>query len=137
MKNNIKEIIEESGHELENKTVSILKKEGWISLYPSYYTDKITSKTREADIIAKKEFSISNSQNLENIHKENKILIKLFISCKFIKNEIIFGFSEKDITKTMELVKKQLSLNEEGLKIDESFLQFHHYNKEKKCSEKE
>lgn len=136
MEKNIKEIIEESGHELENKTVSILEKNGWICLHPSYYTDKITSKSREADIIAKKEFLISDYKDIENFPKEKKILIKLFISCKFIKNQIIFAFGEKNIIKATELVKEQLSLNKEDLERNELFLQFHHYNKEKSVVKK-
>lgn len=137
MKDNIiKEIIEKSGHELENKAVSILEKNGWRCLHPSYYTDKITSKPREADIIAKKEFSIFDYKDIENFPKKKKILIKLFISCKFIKNEIIFKFSEKDKIKATALVKEQLSLNKEDLKNNELFLQFHHYNKENNVAKK-
>lgn len=131
MKDNIKKIIEESGHEFENKVVLILEKNGWSCLHPSHYTDKITGKAREADIIAKKEFSIYDYQNLENIPKENKILIKLFISCKFINNKIMFGFRKKNINEAMKLVKEQLSLNDEDLNRNLSVLQFHHYIKEK------
>lgn len=136
MKNNIKEIIEESGHKLEDKTVSILEKNNWSCLHPSYYIDKITGKTREADIIAKKEFPIFDYKNAENTPKENKILIKLFIACKFIKDKVVFGFNKKDTVRAINLVKEQLSLNDEDLKRNESVLPFHHYNKEKNVAKK-
>ncbi|MFH1656167.1 MAG: hypothetical protein ABH956_00125 [Candidatus Nealsonbacteria bacterium] len=133
---NIKEIIEQSGHELENEAVLILEKNNWSCISSSYYVDNITGKSREVDIIAKKEFSIFDIENIENISKKKKILIKLFISCKFIKDDIVFWFGKKNIIKANELVKNGLSLNQEELERNESVLKFHHYNIEKNVANK-
>jgi len=94
----IKEIIEESGNTFHFEVVDFLRKKDWGVLISPYYSDSISNKSREVDIIAEKDFLIENE--LED--KTGLIRVRFFIECKYIKKEIVFWFDKKDTEKALK-----------------------------------
>lgn len=94
----IEKIIEESGNTFHFEVVDFLRKRDWRVLVSPYYTDSISNKSREVDIVAEKEFFI------EGIWEEKIGLlgVRFFIECKYIINETIFWFDKKDIERAIE-----------------------------------
>lgn len=108
IKDDPKEIIKNSGNNFHIKVLNYLKEQGWTTLISPYYTDNITSKPREIDIIAEKAISF------DNIYKDIKgtISLKLFIECKYISRNTVFWFGEKDYKKAKSWVIKNTPHNE-------------------------
>jgi len=93
----IKEIIIKSGNNFHYKVVEFLKTNGWDVLVSPYYCDNITNKSRELDIIAEKLIPVQDmGQFLGDIK------IRIFVECKYIKNEVVFWFDDIDRKKAEE-----------------------------------
>jgi len=125
MKHNdpILEIIEKSGNGFHLKVSDHLKSLGWDVDISQYYSDPVTGKPREIDIIAKKNFPISDSG--ENI------LISFFIECKYVNSENVIWFIDKDLEKTKKLISSNRVMRDcedYQLKIiNGTSIKMHHY----------
>lgn len=95
-----KEIIETSGNNFHCKVIDYFKNNGWHFLISPYYTDNVTNKPREIDLIVEKAFPYSDTFE----RKYGSINVKLFIECKYIPQVNVFWFADKDTNKTKELV---------------------------------
>lgn len=107
--NQISKIIEKSGHDFHLKVSKKLRDLGWNTVDNHYYNDPDSGKAREIDIIATKEYPVhGDSFN----HVNEKIIIKLFIECKYINSPTIFWFKNRDINRAIELSKDSEILND-------------------------
>ena len=96
----VKDIISQSGNTFHSSVVQYMTNRDWTVLISPYYNDNVTNKPREIDIIAEKEF------NITNFHGEPKgtINARLFIECKYIPRINVFWFHFKDKQKVKELI---------------------------------
>src|SRR3989344_8630415 len=87
-KESIENIVENSGHKLHLKVVSLLENEGWQVTVSPHYIDELSDKPREIDIVAKKSFTyISNADN-----ETKRFYLLLAIDCKYLtQNVVIWG----------------------------------------------
>lgn len=88
----VDKLIDDSGIITHYKVIDKLKESGWSVLISPYYYDNIANSIREIDIVAEKQFNSSTSLN-----SSVQINVQLFIECKYIKQEIVFWFDDKDI----------------------------------------
>ncbi len=95
-------IIQKSGHDFHSKVSNFLIEVGWKVIDSPHYNDPDSDKSREIDIEAKKEFVVRYG-NFDR--REEKIVVKLYIECKYIKSPIVFWFKEKNKEKSIELAK--------------------------------
>lgn len=96
------EIIENSGNSFHCKIIDYFKKNGWYFLISPYYTDNVTNKPREIDLIVEKAFPYSD--HIEQ--KYGSVNVKLFIECKYISKVNVFWFADKDLISTKNLVSR-------------------------------
>lgn len=119
----ILKIIEKSGNGFHLKVNDHLKSLGWDVDISQYYSDPVTGKPREIDIIAKKKFQIGDS-------REN-ILMRFFIECKYVSDENVIWFMDKDLEKTKELISSNRILRdceEYQLRVTDGIeTKIHHY----------
>ena len=114
----IKKIIQKSGNSFHFKVLRRLEELGWQIIISPYYTDNLTNKPREIDLVAEKEFPIKNFANefLGNIN------VQLFIECKYIPQKTVFWFHDKNISETQSLI-----VNSAGLDQYDRDIPKHHY----------
>jgi len=111
-----REIIENSGNSFHYEVVQYLRsrsddKKWEVSISP-YYSDNVTGKAREVDIIAES----------YRIKEEYAIKLRLFIECKKSASETVLWFDKMEYEKAYNLAKENMNLPE-GNKIINS----HHY----------
>lgn len=114
----INKIIKESGNNFHSNVVSSLREKGWTVLISPYYNDNVSDKPREIDLIAEKGFDVKSGFN-EWIGTIN---IKLFIECKYINQNIVFWFDNKERHKAEELV-----INSTPMRKNNIYTMKHHY----------
>ena len=102
-----------------NQTVlNYLKQKEWTVLVSPCYSDNFPGKPREIDLIAEKAITVNNPFSpLLGV-----VRVKLFIECKYIPQQVVFWFHDKDINKATELVLKETQLSKGDV-----FNQKHHY----------
>ncbi len=122
------ELIEESGHNFHYKVVVFLRNQGWNVDISPYYNDNFTDKPREIDIIAEKEYEIRGSWGDKWIGSIN---VRLFIECKYIANETVFIFDNKNLTRVTERILRDTPLKDPG---QCSITTKHRYFKEEKVA---
>lgn len=86
MNQKLKETIQKSGNNLHMRVVEFFENQKWEVDLSSYYYDDTTAKPREIDIIASKQFDVSD-------HGGNRVgsfEVSLFVECKYFKNDIAF-----------------------------------------------
>ena len=93
-------IIQKSGHTFHLKIANKLEELGWIVTNSPYYNDPDSDKAREIDIIAQKEYPVNDIYRSEN---PEKIIIKLFIECKYINSSTVFWLKKRNLKKAKEL----------------------------------
>src|SRR3989304_4244472 len=76
----VKVIIDQSGNTFHCKVLKYLQEKGWIVLISPYYNDNVSSKPREIDLIAEKEFNVEDGLRTPF----RTVKVKLFIECKYI-----------------------------------------------------
>lgn len=109
LNNKVSKIIEKSGHDFHLRVSKKLRDLGWATIDNHYYNDPDSGKAREIDIIATKEYLI---------HKDpfnrftEKIIIKLFIECKYINSPTVFWFKNRDLDNAIKLSKDNEILND-------------------------
>ena len=88
-----KHIIKNSGNNFHCKVVSYFKDKGWHTLISPYYTDNVTNKPREIDLVVEKEFLYGDG------YKDTlgTINVKLYIECKLIPKINVYWFSDKEV----------------------------------------
>ena len=114
----IKKIIEQSGNTFHCKVLRYFQEKGWTVLISPYYNDNVSSKPREIDLIAEKAFDAKNWHG----RFIGTVNVKLFIECKYISQNTVFWFHDKNIQEAEELVIKTTPL-----KKDNTYTQKHHY----------
>ena len=99
-KRQVHDLIATSGNTLHKKVTQLLKSHGWRVTVSPYYLDQVSEKAREIDLIAEKTWPYGDQ------HPESRgsIAIRLFIECKYIPNETVFWFAEKDSEAALRLV---------------------------------
>ncbi len=104
----IKKIIEQSGNNLHYKVVDFLRENGWYVSVSPYYADNFSEKPREIDIIAEKNYPIGVGMR----GFLGTISIQLFIECKYIKDDTVFWFDERNNNKALEFVLNNTPLED-------------------------
>lgn len=102
----VKKIIEQSGNTFHCKVLKYLQEKGWTVLICPYYNDNVSSKPREIDLIAEKEFDAKDGCGTFL----GTVNVKLFIECKYIPQITVFWFHGKDKPKAEDLVTRTTSL---------------------------
>ena len=115
----IREIIKKSGNSFHSKVANHLKSNGWHVLISPYYTDGLSDKPREIDLIAEKAIHITNFFGQPTSETIN---LKLYIECKYIPNSMVFWFSEIDTDKAHNLL-----LRKHGFTDRNTFIYEHRY----------
>ena len=123
----IQGIINKSGHDFHLKISQILKEKGWKVQNSPHYNDPITNIAREIDIIAEKNYPVSEFGS----GKTEELIIRLFIECKYINKHIVFWFLEKDLDKAKILAKNNLILRDKEDCYLETGGNVHHYVQKK------
>lgn len=97
----VKEIIDKSGNDLHQEVVDFLRADGWEVKSSPYYNDPATNKPREIDVIAKKNFKVTDWA----ADSEDVLTIRLFIECKHISGSNVIWFENKNMPEAIELAK--------------------------------
>lgn len=113
-------IIKPDGNDFQYKVKKVLVEAGWNVRMSPYYNDSFSEKPREIDIIAEKAFL-----PVPNSFYTGTIIIRLFIECKYIAEQTIFWFEEKDIEKAKEVVDGTRSFHEANKNYE--VVTNHHY----------
>lgn len=100
----VKAIIAQSGNTFHCKVLKYLQGKDWTVLISPYYNDNVSSKPREIDLIAEKEFDAKNGCGTFL----GTVNVKLFIECKHIPQKTVFWFHDKDKLKAIELVNQMI-----------------------------
>lgn len=98
-------IITESGNNFHYKIVKFLRSKGWMVSVSPYYNDGFTEKPREIDIIAENIFPVQDLTNFLGT-----VTVRLFIECKYIKEDTVFWFDDKDKRSALHLVTSHTPL---------------------------
>ena len=121
-----KEIVLKSGNNFHCQVSTYLKEKGWEILISPYYTDNITDKPREVDLIAEKAF---RHQYWDHSLSPIDINVQLFIECKYIPSEVVFWFHDMEKSKVVNLLYRNTRLKyfkKDSLLTSES-RHHHHY----------
>ncbi len=123
-KDKIKGLIEKGGNNFHYQVVKFLRAKEWFVSISPYYNDIIGNKAREIDIVADKQFDVRG-----RIHYGLKgaLLLRLFIECKYIKDETVFWFDIKDKERAMKKICKDTPLKPPS---ENSLINSHHYLKD-------
>jgi len=116
-----KDIINRSGNNFHYQVVNFLRERGWSVLVSPYYTDNLTDKPREIDIIAEKVFDINAWATNNWLGTLN---VKLFIECKYIKNHNVFWFDSIDKQKAIKRIMSDTPLKDPR---ENTSIEKHHY----------
>ena len=114
----IEAIVNESGNSFHCRVANYLRDKGWYTLVSPYYMDSATSKPREVDLIAEKNWFCTG--RFEG--KSGNVITKLFVECKYISQPNVFWFSDKDFASA-----KQWVVTNTPLRGDDVFAAKHHY----------
>lgn len=98
------DIIKKSGNDLHWRIGEILNKHSWEVVISPYYTDNVTNKAREIDIIATKKFHIPH-----RLTDEDCFALRLFIECKYINVNTVVWTQPKNIPLTKCLLKENIN----------------------------
>jgi len=116
--NEIDTIINESGNNFHCKVTNYLIEKGWHTLVSPYYMDGGTGKAREIDLIAEKSWLYKDEWS----KTYGTVNIKLFIECKYIPQNNVFWFSDKDMISAKDWVTSNTPLRDNNMFTDR-----HHY----------
>lgn len=105
----IEKLVENSGNNFHYKVVNFLRENGWEVMVSPYYNDSYTDKPREIDIVAEKE-SVFKHWSTDN--KSDCVCVRLFIECKYIKDDTAFWFDKKDTHGPLERVLSSTPLED-------------------------
>lgn len=103
MNKEIEAKINSSGNSFHFQVCNYIKNKTWNVEIGNYYTDFESNKSREIDIVTKKNKKISGED----------FFVNLFIECKYCADDIVFWFDSKNIDKTKSLIMKDFIFNED------------------------
>lgn len=110
--NEAKAIAEACGNSFHYKVVKQFKSLGWEVLVSPYYTDSVTDKLREIDIVAEKPFDTNSLMGGGWIGTVN---VRLFIECKYINHDAtVFWLDARDQDKALTKAAQETSV-EQGM----------------------
>ena len=115
----VKDLIEKSGNNFHYQVVNFLRERDWEVLVSPYYSDNITNKPREIDIIAEKSFDVEYHHDFIGT-----LNVKFFIECKYINEKIVFWFDNKNKEKAIKRITTDTPLKHPKKNI---FTKNHHY----------
>lgn len=94
------DILNTNGNNHHAKVVAKFRSLNWRTLVSPYYSDNITDKSREIDVIVERDFLLTD-QFYDNL---GPLRIRLFLECKYIVQETVLWFDEKDMERTYGLI---------------------------------
>lgn len=97
-----KEVWETSWVALEVRVAKLLREMWWNVEVNQFYLDPYTEKPREIDIIADRSYIISTRPSHFGWITEEKVQMRIFIECKYIKDIILLFSKDRDEAKTMK-----------------------------------
>lgn len=97
------EILDNNGNSHHSKVVMSFRNLGWQTLVSPYYSDNITDKSREIDVIVEKDTEV-NGRHTGSI---GFIRTRLFLECKYINQETVLWFDNKDMNRTREIIDRR------------------------------
>ena len=100
IKDNFKDLIEQSGNNFHLEIVNLLRKNGWETEVSPYYYDDVDDKPREIDILAKKPIFVLKGQEKPTYN------VYLFIECKNLKEEVVFWPDDLNKDKSVVFLNK-------------------------------
>jgi hypothetical protein len=112
------ELIAKSGNTFHYQVVNFLRERDWSVLVSPYYSDYISDKSKEIDIVAERQFEFPKRGSAKKV----QIDVKLFIECKYINSEIVLWFDDKDKMRARTKIVRDTPLKE-----DNSYTEKHHY----------
>lgn len=98
----IQKLIETSGHNLPFRAKGILEAAGWKVETSKYYSDLVTGKPREIDLVATKNFLIKVGFFGR---RQATITIRFFIECKHLPGPVVFWMDKKRVEDATKLAK--------------------------------
>ena len=116
----VKEIVNRSGNNFHYQVVNFLRERGWNVLVSPYYTDNLTDKPREIDIIAEKAFDVTAFIS----NWIGTINVKLFIECKYINTNNVFWFDAINKQEVIKRIMTDTPLEDPNKNIS---IEKHHY----------
>ncbi|MFA5163264.1 MAG: hypothetical protein WC441_01920 [Patescibacteria group bacterium] len=125
MKNNLEDIVINSGNVFHYQVVEFLRENGWTVLISPFYNDNLTDKPREIDIIAEKEFDVYSHGH----SWEGTLNVRLFIECKYINQNTIFWFDKKDYFSAIRRIMADTGLKHPDENINITEHRFYKLNK--------
>ena len=123
----IQAIINNSGNNLHSQVIQFLRKDGWTVVISPYYCDNQTNKAREIDIIAEKKQDFTKTRQ----NKSGTLNIKLYIECKYFKDELMFWFDEKDTELAEKMVFETTCIPEDIQNIPIHDRKYHYFSPNK------
>ncbi|KKP67790.1 MAG: hypothetical protein UR66_C0010G0028 [Candidatus Moranbacteria bacterium GW2011_GWE1_35_17] len=124
----IKKIVARSGNNFHYQVVNFLRELGWSVLVSPYYTDNLTDKPREIDIIAEKAFDVNTWGSSQWMGTLN---VRLFIECKYINNNNVFWF---DVIDKQSVISRVMSDTPLKSPKENTNIEKHHYMKVEKVA---
>lgn len=115
----VQEIIDKSGNKFHSDFVALLRGMGWTVQISPFYTDSLTDKPREIDIVAEKEFDVNDYYFPQN--PVGHIAVRLIIECKYIPKNTVFWFDKKDMERAEKRIRALFPF-EEGLSLKHRYL---------------
>ncbi len=113
-----KDIATKSGNNFHSRVTNELRRNGWSILVSPYYMDAAGNKPRELDLVAEKHWVRSSSTSSKN----EALLVRLFVECKYITDTTVFWFSAQDRVSTLRWLVTNTPLRENNI-----YTEKHHY----------
>jgi len=99
MSDQFQKILDTNGNSHHARVVSAFRALDWQALVSPYYSDNFTNKAREIDVIAEKDHPAEDM-----VDRYAPIRTRLFLECKYIPQETVLWFDNKDMTRTSDLI---------------------------------
>jgi hypothetical protein len=101
-------IIKNSGNSFHLQVVDFLRANDWTVQISPYYTDNLTDKPREIDILTEKIFPFPNAWSSGPF----EIGCQCYVECKYISKPIVFWFDKKDRNQSLQFSREKFHLGE-------------------------
>lgn len=115
----VRRIAQESGNSFHARVLTFLQQQGWTVQISPYYSDNLSGKPREIDLLAEKIFPAAKNGFGE---VTSHLSVKLFIECKYIKQPTVFWFHNQDVRATLNLLEMTSPLGRTN-----TYMREHHY----------
>lgn len=116
------ELIGKHGNAFHMRVAAKLQSLGWVTTISPYYSDSVTDKPREVDIIAEKYFPLGLSVFGRSL---GAVLVRLFVEAKYLNDVSVFWFQPFDSATIKQKIQAQYGL--ESPVDNYSHFAQHHY----------